>query len=421
MSASLAAWLNHSVTLTLASVVLASLFAVAELLLRSLEELGNVRFQGVLEEYPNLVGGRGGVQVSHVLDIGRWLQLTVAGGLWLVIARFPGIDGNQALAIAIALPLVLIAAAHFVFRPFSEDMITVLLRLIGPLVVPLVTVLVRRSPSVGQTQPVDDEEEASEAEIQAYLEAGAEAGIFESEEGEFVGSLVDFFDAVVREVMTPRTEMVAVSDADSFQDLQRVFSETHKSRIPIYHETIDRILGVIHVKNVVEYHLGSEETSVADLARECLVVPENKPLGELLRDFQREHQQMAIVVDEYGGTSGLVTLEDILEEIVGEIEDEHDLRQPPDGEELEPGLFQLQGRAPLDVIQELLGVEIVDADTDTVGGWVFSLHGTVPEPATEVVDQGHGLVFTVKEMDERRIVTVTVRRLGDAAARGGVE
>jgi magnesium and cobalt transporter len=130
---------------------------------------------------------------------------------------------------------------------------------------------------------------------------------------------------------------------------------------------------------------------------------------------------MAIVVDEYGGTSGLVTLEDILEEIVGEIEDEHDLRQPPDGEELEPGLFQLQGRAPLDVIQELLGVEIVDADTDTVGGWVFSLHGTVPEPATEVVDQGHGLVFTVKEMDERRIVTVTVRRLGDAAARGGVE
>jgi CBS domain containing-hemolysin-like protein len=421
MSAGFAAWLNHSVTLTLASVVLALLFAITEMLLRSLEELGNVRFQGVLEENPDLVGGHPGVRVSHIIDVGRWLQLVIAGGLWLMIARVPGLDGSRALAIAIALPFVLIVAAHFVFRPFSEEMITVLLRLIGPLVVPLVTVLVRRGPSVAQTQTLDDEEEVSEAEIQAYLEAGTKAGIFESEEGEFVESLVDFFDTVVREVMTPRTEMVAVSDTDSFQDLQRVFSETHKSRIPIYHETVDRILGVVHVKNVVEYHLGNEETSVADLARECLVVPENKELGELLRDFQREHQQMAIVVDEYGGTSGLVTLEDILEEIVGEIEDEHDLRQPPDGEEIEPGLFQLQGRAPLDVIEDLLGVGIVDDDIDTVGGLVFSLHGTVPEPGTEVVDQGHGLVFTVMEMDERRIVTVTVRRLEDAAPRGNAE
>ena len=421
MTEGLAAWLTHPVTLTLASVGLASFFAVSELLLRSLEELGNVRFQGVLEEYPNLAGGRAGVQVSHIIDIGRWLQLTVAGGLWLVIFRVPGLGGSQALAIAIVLPLVLIVAAHFVFRPFSEDMITVLLRLIGPLVVPLVAVLVRRVPSTPQPQPVDDEEEASEAEIQAFLEAGAEAGIFESDEGEFVESLVDFFDTVVREVMTPRTEMVAVSDAESFQELQRVFSETHKSRIPIYHETVDRILGVVHVKNVVEYHLGNEETSVADLARECLVVPENKPLGELLRDFQREHQQMAIVVDEYGGTSGLVTLEDILEEIVGEIEDEHDLRQPPDGQEVGPGIFELQGRAPLDVVEELLGIEIVDSDIDTVGGLVFSLHGTVPEPGTEVVDRGHGLIFTVKEMDDRRIVTVTARRLEGTPTREDAE
>ena len=138
MTEGLAAWLTHPVTLTLASVGLASFFAVSELLLRSLEELGNVRFQGVLEEYPNLAGGRAGVQVSHIIDIGRWLQLTVAGGLWLVIFRVPGLGGSQALAIAIVLPLVMIVAAHFVFRPFSEDMITVLLRLIGPLVVPLV-------------------------------------------------------------------------------------------------------------------------------------------------------------------------------------------------------------------------------------------------------------------------------------------
>jgi CBS domain containing-hemolysin-like protein len=196
-------------------------------------------------------------------------------------------------------------------------MITFLLRLIGPLATPLVSVLVRRGPSVAEPPPEDDEEEASEAEIQAYLEAGEQAGIFEGEEGEIVESLVDFFDTVVREVMTPRTEMVTVSEETSFRELLGVFAESHKSRVPVYQETIDRILGVVHVKNLVEHQLEGREPSVTELARECLVVPETKELGELLRDFQREFQQMAIVVDEYGGTSGLVTLEDILEEIVG--------------------------------------------------------------------------------------------------------
>ena len=165
------------------------------------------------------------------------------------------------------------------------------------------------------------------------------------------------------------------------------------------------------MKNLVEHRLEGSEPSVAELARECLVVPESKPLGELLRDFQQEYQQMAIVVDEYGGTSGLVTLEDILEEIVGEIEDEHDRKQPPEWQELNPGVFRLQGRAPLEVLQELLGIEVDEEDMDTVGGLVFARHGTVPDAGTEVVDEAYGLVFTVEEMDERRIVSVTVRRV----------
>jgi len=232
MSAGLTAWLNHPVTVSLVVAVVAVLFAASELLMRSLAELGNVRFQGILEENPNLFGGRTGVQVSHIIDVGRWLQLALLGVLWLVEARFPGIDDGQMLAAAIALPFVLIVTAHFIFRPLSEDMITFLLRFVGPLATPLVSVLVKRGPSVAAPPPEDDEEEASEAEIQAYLEAGEEAGIFEGEEGEFVESLVDFFDTVVREVMTPRTEMVAVSDETSFRDLLRVFAESHKSRIP---------------------------------------------------------------------------------------------------------------------------------------------------------------------------------------------
>jgi len=411
VSAVLGGWLSHPVTVTLVVTVVSVLFAASELLLRSLAELGNVRFQGILEENPNLFGNRTGVQVSHIIDVGRWLQLALLGVLWLVMARFPGPSAGEKLALGAALPAVLIGAAHFIFRPLSEDMITVLLRFVGPLAKPLVSVLVRRVPSVAAPPPEDDEEEASEAEIQAYLEAGEEAGIFEGEEGEFVESLVDFFDTVVREVMTPRTDMVAVSDEIVFRDLLGVFAESHKSRIPVYEETVDRIVGVVHVKNLVEHHLEGGEPSVAELARKCLVVPESKPLGELLRDFQQEFQQMAIVVDEYGGTSGLVTLEDILEEIVGEIEDEHDPKTPPEWLELSPGVFRLQGRASLEVFQELLGIEVDEDDVDTVGGLVFARHGTVPEAGTEVVDAVHGLVFTVDEMDERRIVSVTARKM----------
>ena len=411
MSAGLAAWLSHPVTVALVVTVVAVLFAASELLLRSLAELGNVRFQGILEENPNLFGGRPGVQVSHIIDVGRWLQLALVGSLWLAAARFPGVAGGEKLIAAVALPVVLIGAAHFIFRPLSEDMITVLLRFVGPLATPLVTVLVRRGSSVAAPPPEDDEEEASEAEIQAYLEAGEEAGIFEGEEGEFVESLVDFFDTVVREVMTPRTDMVAVPNEASFQDLLRAFAESHKSRIPVYQETIDRIVGVVHVKNLVEHRLEGREPAVAELARECLVVPESKPLGELLRDFQQEFQQMAIVVDEYGGTSGLVTLEDILEEIVGEIEDEHDPKSPPEWQEIGPDVYRLQGRALLEVLQELLDVGVDEDDVDTVGGLVFARHGTVPEAGTEVVDEANGLIFTVEEMDERRIVSVTVRRI----------
>jgi len=411
MSAVLTAWLDHPVTVTLFVSIGATLFAASELLLQSLAELGNVRFQGILEENPNLFRNRTGVQVSHIIDVGRWMQFALLGGLWLVMAQFSGATGGEKLALAVALPVVLIGAAHFVFRPLSEDMITFLLRFVGPLATPLVSVLVRRGPSVAVPPPEDDEEEASEAEIQAYLEAGEEAGIFEGEEGEFVESLVDFFDTVVREVMTPRTEMVAVSTDTSFRDLLRVFAESHKSRIPVYQETVDRIVGVVHVKNLVEHRLEGGEPTVSEIARECLVVPESKPLGELLRDFQQEYQQMAIVVDEYGGTSGLVTLEDILEEIVGEIEDEHDPKPPPEWQEISPGVYRLQGRALLEVLQELLGVEVDEDDVDTIGGLVFARHGTVPDTGTEVIDEADGLVFTVDEMDERRILSVTVRRI----------
>ena len=411
MSAGLAAWLAHPMTLSLVGLALVALFAVTELVLRALPRLGNVRFQGVLEENPGLVGATEAIHVSRLIDVTRWLQLFSLGGLWAVIFWFPGLENSEALALAVLLPLILVVFVRLFAGALSEDAVVVLLRLLGPLAAPVVTIVLKLQPETATPVAEDEEEEASEAEIQAFLEAGEAAGIFESDEGEIVESLVDFFDTVVREVMTPRTEMVAAADTDDFRDLLRLFAETHKSRVPIYHETVDRIVGVVHVKNLVKHGLRGTEPPITQLTRECLVVPENKPLGDLLRDFQSQHQQMAIVVDEYGGTSGLVTLEDILEEIVGEIEDELDPKQPPECEELSPGIFRMQGRAPLDTLDDVFGLEVEEEDVDTVGGLVFSIHGTVPEAGTEVRDDGRGLVFIVEEMDERRIERVTVRRL----------
>ena len=203
--------------------------------------------------------------------------------------------------------------------------------------------------------------------------------------------------------------MIAVTESASWDDLMSLFIETHKSRIPVYRGTIDHVVGLIHVKQLIKDITEGHKPPVAKLHQSCPVVPESKELGALLKDFQKQHQQMAIVVDEYGGTAGLVTLEDILEEIVGEIQDELDPRQPPEVQELEAGIYLLQGRAPLEVLEELYDLELETEDVDTVGGLVFSRYGSVPEVGTEVPSPDENLLFRVEEMDGRRIVSVRVR------------
>jgi CBS domain containing-hemolysin-like protein len=418
VSETVVAWLVNPVTLALAGVVVSGLIVVLELLLSSLARLGNVRFQGIVDDHPNIVPPAigGDTHLSSVTDILRWVEMASLGVLWMVVGAFPWTQGWARFVAAIVATAVLILGTRLSSGSLQEDTVARLLKLVSPMVAPLVPLVGRHSagqPPVATTE--DDEEEVSDREIQAYLQAGQAAGIFEGEEGEFVESLVDFFDTVVREVMTPRTEMVTVPDTISVDELLGTFAETLKSRIPVYHETVDKIIGVAHVKNFVQVAGGSSRPPISELVNPCLVVPESKELGELLRDFQRNHQQMAIVVDEYGGTAGLVTLEDILEEIVGEIEDEHDAGQPPEWQEVEPGVFRLQGRASLETLGTLFGRDVVDEDVDTVGGLVFARHGTVPEPGTLVDDPASGLRFTVEEMDERRIVSVTARRIDGVA------
>ena len=417
MKATLAAWLVNPVTLVLAGAVVAGIFVVVEFLLSSLSRLGNVRFQGILEDHPKVLPPAVGrdIHLSKLSDILRWMEVACLGFLWLLIGQFPWAETWHRVAAAIVVTVMLVLVTRISGGSLGEDSVARLLRLISPVVGPSLRVLGGNGKAAQPAAPAEDEEEeASEREIQAYLEAGQAAGIFESEEGEFVESLVDFFDTVVREVMTPRTEMVTVPDTISFDELMQTFADTLKSRIPIYHDTVDSVVGVVHVKNCVQIAISGQRQFVVELINPFLVITESKALGELLRDFQQNQQQMAIVVDEYGGTSGLVTLEDILEEIVGEIEDEHDSKQPPEWQEIESGVYRMQGRAPLETLGDLFSTEIEEEDIDTVGGLVFSRHGTVPDAGTEVVDPGNSLVFVVEEMDERRIVSVTVRREDEA-------
>ncbi len=405
-------WLRHPVTLSLVGAFLVVSLAVLEILLRRLAEMGNVRFQGLLDDHRDLlpIAGDAPFALSRIVDAVRWLEVVVIWLLWLVAAWFPGGSPVRALGVGLAAWLVVVAVSGMAVPRVREESVATLLRLVRPAVIPLLSTFARHRRGAA-TPPSEEEEEASEREIQAFLDVGEAAGIFEGEEGEFVESLVDFFDTTVREIMTPRTEIVAVPEDIGFAELVKVFAESHKSRIPVYRDTVDHIVGLVHVKGIVEHLVGGDEPAVTELLLECPVVPESKNIGELLREFQSRQQQMAVVADEYGGTAGIVTLEDILEEIVGEIQDEHEPRQPPEWQEIEPGRYRLLGRAPLEVLGELFGVEVDEDEVDTVGGLVFSRHGTVPEKGIVVVDEGLGLEFTVEEVDERRIRTVVVRRL----------
>ena len=412
MNVQLAAWFVHPVTLLLGLTAAGLALVVLEALAAALGEMGNVRFQGLLEDHPALIptGSREpAVHLSQVLDALRWLELAALGVVWLLISRVGAWSTPGRLTASIVVPVLGVVLARLLARSLSEERVATLLRLVRPGLRALLSTLARRSgPEPGVFE--DEEEEVSEREIQAFLDVGEAAGIFEEEEGELLGSLVEFFDTTVREVMTPRTDMVAVAESTGFDELLAIFAETRRSRIPVYRDTVDHIQGVVHVKSVVEHLRNGERPSAGALARECLVVPEAKKLGDLLRDFQQSHQQMAIVVDEYGGTAGLVTLEDVLEEIVGEIRDEHEAGEPPEWQEVGDGVYRLQGRAPLELLEELFGVEVDEEGVDTVGGLVFARHGTVPERGVVVEDRNLGLRFEVEEVDERRVAAVLVAR-----------
>jgi putative hemolysin len=246
----------------------------------------------------------------------------------------------------------------------------------------------------------------------AYLEAGEEQGLIERDERRLLQSIVDFGDTLVREVMTPRPDIVAIEDDSTFDELLSLFREQEYSRIPVYKENLDNILGIVFVKDLVL--LSEAERAgrpIGPLIRPVAFVPETKRVPELLKEFQRKQVQMAIVVDEYGGTAGLVTLEDLLEEIVGEIRDEYDVEAEPVIEEGQ-GSWVFSAKASIDEVRERLGVEIEPEGFETVGGYVLTRVGRVP--AVGETFELDGLQVEVLEAERKRIHKVRFRRAQEA-------
>lgn len=258
-------------------------------------------------------------------------------------------------------------------------------------------------------QTDDAEAEASEI-AQSYLDAGGQEGNIEGEERKLLQSIVDFGDTIVREVMTPRPDIVAIRDTSTIGDLRALFREQEYSRFPVYKENLDNIAGFAFVKDLVLLGAADDARPITTLLRPALVVPETKRVPELLKMFQGQQQQCAIVVDEYGGTAGLVTAEDLLEEIVGEIRDEYDVESESIVDEGN-GSFLFSGKVDIDEVVERLKVPIEREGFETVGGFLLSHIGRVPAVGERFdID---GLSVEVIDAERRRINKVRISKPDD--------
>ena len=285
--------------------------------------------------------------------------------------------------------------------PFS-----VIARLIAPISAGLVNLLTARPDRVTVPQEQTDEEQGEVAH--AYLEAGEEQGLIEGDERRLLQSIVDFGGTLVREVMTPRPDIIAIPGDATVAALRALFREQGYSRFPVYTDNLDNILGVIRVKDLLQLDGGAAGTQpLGPLIRPATFVPETKRVPELLKEFQRKQVQMAIVVDEYGGTAGLVTIEDLLEEIVGEIRDEDDVESEPIVDEGN-GAFVFSAKVSFDELRDRLDLEIESEGFETVGGYILSRVGRVPAVG-ETLDID-GLSAEVLEAERRRIHKVRFRK-----------
>ncbi|MFN3821075.1 MAG: hemolysin family protein [bacterium] len=290
----------------------------------------------------------------------------------------------------------------------SSWAVSVLQVLLSPIAVPLskMSHIISRLLQVQRYQPLS----LSEKELKALVSVGYKHGALEPEEREMIHSIFELGDTLVREVMIPRVDMVVAPKEVSYSELVGLVRKFGHSRIPIYEGTIDEIVGVVHAKDLLSFMGQEDDFSVDKVMREAYFVPEEKKVDELLREFQAKKVHMAIVVDEYGGTAGLVTLEDVLEEIVGDIQDEYD-RESPQAFQIDDNTIVAHGRTTVYDLNEMMGTEVIELSEayDTVAGFIYGHLGRVPEKGESFL--WGDFRFTVDDLSGKRILKVKVERL----------
>ena len=389
--------------------------------------LGTVQtaFSALMRLSLRLMAERGGrsEQLGRYLDDPLYLFIPVRILIGLVtvmaavlIARTSDIESARSVTVFIvSFVAFVIVCEHLIpmalMRLDPEEVLDVLLPLFTPLAGLLMPITVFLVEVVGRRER-ERERDASPngapaAETAPAPEAPADENDISEEEGrELLQSIVDFTETVVKEVMTPRPDIVAVSVDSSLQDLRSLFREEQYSRMPVYRESLDNIVGVAFVKDLVALPPGAEPP-LTTLMRAATFVPESKRVSDLLKEMQRRQVQMAIVVDEYGGTAGLVTVEDLLEEIVGEIRDEYDVESETVTDE-GANVFVISGKVSVDEVRDRLGVTIEREGFETLGGYLLSHLGRMPYVGESFdIDD---LSVEVLEVERRRITRVRVRR-----------
>jgi putative hemolysin len=418
-------------------VMVEAVFVAAEI---ALVTLRHSRIDQLVDE-----GRRGARRVQHLVqDPGRFLAVAQIGVTFVgfLASAYAAVNLAQHLAggigaigplkdysggLAVLVVTTLLAAFTIVFGELVPKTLAlaypdrVALTLAGPLdvmghvfspVVNMLTWLTRRIAG-GFGADVARQAQINTEELKLIVERGGETGVLEAEEEQMISAVIELGERRLHEIMVPRTDMTALPVTAGMDEAIDTFIREGHSRIPVYKKTIDEIVGVLYAKDLLPFLKGGQKPDLRKLLRAPLFAPESMTIDDLLHKLQGRRVHLAIVLDEYGGTAGMVTIEDLLEEIVGDIQDEYDAEEPLT-EKLSDDEARVDGRASVEDLGELFGVELgglEDADEyDTVGGLIYHRIGGVPRPGDKVELAGPGLTLTVEVTDGRRVGKVLAVR-----------
>jgi putative hemolysin len=326
------------------------------------------------------IGIAGGIMIFMILVFGE------------IVPKSLAISNAEAIAKKIARPVEIISSSLFPLILFFKIIINALYYFFGK-------------------KRVKEKKEITEEDLITLINVGKDEGVIEEEEKKMIRNIFEFGDTMVKEVMVPRVDMACIPSEAKLNSILRLIKKMGHSRIPVYKETIDNIIGILYTKDLLvvyeQWYKSKEKFDLKKIIRRAYFVPENKKIDDLLDVFQRDKIQIAIAIDEYGGTAGLVTMEDVVEEIVGEIIDEYD-KETKLYEIIDNNTVIADGIISIDKINELLNIEISENDFETLGGFIYDLMGRVPNK-NETIEYKN-IQITIEQVVKNRIIRVIIKK-----------